>query len=195
MPNPISAVDTYITIDKEPFPHFITPMIFNEGITKAIYQWLHNNLQWSLTEADFYTQFEFSILHTSLPESLFFLRSKETLDQMKMLFKKAMDVNNLQLTEITAHKLTHGHHIGIHNDHINKEETHRITIQINSGWKEDNGGFLLLFHSALAEDVSKIVLPSNNSAFGFQISAKSYHAVSTIYNFSRYSLVYTFKEV
>jgi Rps23 Pro-64 3,4-dihydroxylase Tpa1-like proline 4-hydroxylase len=92
-----------------------------------------------------------------------------------------------------AHKLVNGQKIAIHNDFNNGDETHRLVIHINPHWKEENGGFLMLFSSSNAEDLSKIINPINNTAFGFEISSSSHHAVSKIYDYIRYTIVYTFK--
>ena len=70
-----------------------------------------------------------------------------------------------------------------------------MLIQINPYWKEENGGYLLLFNSSDSKDMAKVVSPINNTAFGFEISKKSHHAVSKIYDFTRFTIVYTFKHV
>ena len=94
---------------------------------------------------------------------------------------------------MVAHKLVNSQHIGVHNDYINGDETHRLVLHFNPDWKEENGGYLLLFNSSNANDISQVVSPLNNSAFGFEISKRSHHAVSKIYDFIRYTIVYTFK--
>jgi Rps23 Pro-64 3,4-dihydroxylase Tpa1-like proline 4-hydroxylase len=107
--------------------------------------------------------------------------------------KNSFQVNILELVSVTAHKHVKNQSIGIHNDYIDNEETHRLVIQINSEWNEAKGGFIMLFNSSNAEDVAKVIRPINNSALGFEISQKSNHAVSKIHDFTRYSIVYTFK--
>jgi Rps23 Pro-64 3,4-dihydroxylase Tpa1-like proline 4-hydroxylase len=99
------------------------------------------------------------------------------------------------LVDVVAHKLVNSQHIGVHNDYINGDETHRLVLHFNPDWKEEHGGYLLLFNSSSADDMSKVVSPLNNSAFGFEISKRSHHAVSKIYNFIRYTIVYTFKNI
>lgn len=177
-----------------PFPHICCSSVLQRDIESRLYEWLESTDEWSLTEADFYTQYEFVISSANLPEHLRCLVSSDTIETIKAAFKKEFGIKSPETVSIVAHKLVDGHTIGIHNDYINGDETHRLVIQINPQWNAANGGFLMLFSSPRAEDVSKVIQPINNSAFGFEISDKSYHAVSTVNKFSRYSVVYTFKE-
>jgi hypothetical protein len=54
------------------------------------------------------------------------------------------------------------------------------------------GGFLLFFNRADPADVHRIFLPIHNSLVGFAISPDSNHAVSTIHDGERFTLVYSF---
>ena len=177
-----------------PFPHLSCASVLNEGLESDLHNWFEHTGNWGLTEEEFYTQYEFVLSKTIMPENLQGLVTDDTIQTIKDTLKKAFEVNQLETVSVVAHKLVDGHKIGVHNDYINGEETHRLIVQINPDWKIENGGFLILFNSPNPEDVSKIVKPLNNSAFGFEISNRSYHAVSTVRNFSRYSIVYTFKE-
>ena len=80
----------------------------------------------------------------------------------------------------------------IHNDFIEEGESHRILIQLNRGWLDEQGGLLMLFGSSSPGDVQRVIRPLHRSAFGFSISDCSYHAVSTIAEGERYTLVYSF---
>lgn len=178
-----------------PFPYFGISKVFEDEFADNLLEWLRDDSKWTLTETSFYTQYEFSLLDTVLPNEISFLLEESTLDQMKELLRCNLAVPNLQLVGLTAHKLIDGHKMGVHNDFIGSRESHRLVIQLNSNWQSDNGGFLLLFNSKDPKDVANIVQPLHNSAVGFEISAKSFHAVSTVYNFERYTLVYTFNSV
>lgn len=190
-----SCIDfSSLIFEDQPFPHFSVTSIFKDNLESKLFDWFEHTNVWSLTIADFYEQYEFSFLEVEIPRHLQCMVSKEIITVIEDKLKAVFNVNSFNLAGITAHKLVDGQRIGIHNDFIGGEETHRLVIQINSGWSEDNGGFLLLFNSSKAEDIAKIVRPLNNSAVGFAISDKSHHAVSTINSFSRYSLIYTFAE-
>lgn len=94
--------------------------------------------------------------------------------------------------DISAHKLVGAQVIKIHNDYIPGQETHRVLIQLNRGWEEANGGILMIFSNRNPESLASAFLPLNNSAFAFEISPKSYHAVSTIKYGERYTIVFSF---
>lgn len=177
-----------------PFPHFCCSSVFETNTESQLYEWFEATEEWSLTEASFYTQYEFVLSKAEVPENLRCLINGNTIQTIQTTFKRIFDIKSLDPVSIVAHKLVDGHTIGIHNDYINGEETHRLVIHINPNWTTANGGFLMLFNSPKAEDVSKLIQPIHNSAFGFEISDNSFHAVSTIHNSSRYSIVYTFKE-
>ncbi len=178
-----------------PFPYFGISKVFEDEFADNLLGWLRDDSKWTLTETSFYTQYEFSLLDSALPNEISFLLEESTLDQLKELMRCNLAIPNLQLVGLTAHKLIDGHKMGVHNDLIGSRESHRLVIQLNDSWQSENGGFLLLFNSKDPKDVANIVQPLHNSAVGFEISAKSFHAVSTVYNFERYTLVYTFNSV
>lgn len=183
-----------LTVEAQPFPHFYSTSAFQNNFESQLFNWFESTGAWGLTETDFYEQYEFSFLNVELPKDIQFLISEKIIAIIEDKFKTAFNIKSFDLVGVTAHKLVNGQRIGIHNDFINGDETHRLVIHINPGWREENGGFLILFSSSKANDVSKIINPINNSAFGFEISSHSYHAVSKIYDFSRYTIVYTFKK-
>jgi Rps23 Pro-64 3,4-dihydroxylase Tpa1-like proline 4-hydroxylase len=183
-----------LIVEDKPFPHFSSSAALQNNLESQLFDWLEHNEEWNLTETDFYEQYEFNFLHIELPENLQFLISEKTIAIIEEKFKDAFNIKSFELVGVMAHKLVNGQHIGIHNDFINGDETHRLVIHITSGWNEENGGLLLLFNSSNANDISKIINPINNSVFAFEISNSSHHAVSKIYDFSRYTIVYTFKK-
>jgi len=178
-----------------PFPHFSSTSVFTDGFESVIYDWLQSTLEWELVETDFYEQYEFSLLNIELPNDKKCLIETHFLNLIKNKFCEAFQFSKFKLVDVVAHKLVNSQHIGVHNDYINGEETHRLVLNFNPDWTEENGGYLLLFNSSKVDDMSKVVSPVNNSAFGFEISKKSHHAVSKIYDFIRYSIVYTFKNI
>jgi hypothetical protein len=100
-----------------------------------------------------------------------------------------------QLTDridVVAHKLLPGQRIAIHNDHLVGEETHRLTVQLNRGLSDEDGGFFMLFNSRDAADVHGVLRPASNTAIAFEISTESHHAVSRLHGGERYTLVYSF---
>ncbi len=94
--------------------------------------------------------------------------------------------------DVTVHKLVKSQRIRIHNDYIPGQETHRLLIQLNRGWTDEQGGMLMLFGSPRPEDVRRIVSPIHGTSLGFAISSDSHHAVSAVYSGERHTLVYSF---
>jgi Rps23 Pro-64 3,4-dihydroxylase Tpa1-like proline 4-hydroxylase len=182
-----------LRFNETPFPHFSLTQVFSQESAAALYKWFEECDLWSYRQTTFYTQYEFSLIGLELPQTLNFLNIEDTLSFLTRQFEESFG-RNLKVIEITAHKLINGYRMGVHNDFIGKDETHRLVIQINSNWAERNGGYLMLFNSERPDDVSRIVKPLNNTGIGFEISEKSFHAVSTVHDFTRYTLVYTFKE-
>lgn len=180
------------SLSPQPFPHFCTLDIFPPEFAQQVLSWLEQAQTWEFTRTDFYEQYEFSLLHLNLPPPLGRLISPATVHLLEADLAAKFQVEALELVGATIHKLTNGQRIGVHNDFIGEAESHRLIIQLNYGWTPDHGGYLMLFNSASAQDVQQLVVPANNSAFGFEISPVSYHAVSTVNDFARYTLVYTF---
>lgn len=183
-----------ITTQEKPFPHFYSSFGLNEVNQTKIYDWLHSTIFWELSKTHFYEQFEFNLLTVPIPEEIKFLIQDQTKESIVNKFKLYFDVDKLDLVSVVAHKLIDGQKIGIHNDFINGEETHRLVLHFNPKWREENGGFLMLFNSSDSQDVASVFNPVSNFAFAFEISHSSHHAVSKIYNFTRYTIVYTFKK-
>lgn len=189
----LSCVD-FPTVDFEndPFPHFSSTSVFSNNIDSVLFDWFEKTSEWELVTTDFYEQYEFSFLNVDIPEYLKSIINIETIKTIGEKLEKSFNVNSLNLVGVTAHKLIDGHHIGIHNDYIGGEETHRLVVHLSPNWDESKGGFFMLFNSDNSKDLKKIIKPLNNTAIGFEISKISNHAVSKIYAFSRYSIVYTF---
>jgi Rps23 Pro-64 3,4-dihydroxylase Tpa1-like proline 4-hydroxylase len=177
---------------KAPFPHFSTDQMLDNNLATNLLSWFKGYDDWQFTKTSFYTQYEFSLMDMVLPAPLITLTSPGFIEQMTQFFEHTFAAKKLELVGITAHKLLDGYKMGVHNDFIGKEESHRLVIQINDGWKEHNGGYLMLFNSKDPNDVASLIRPIHNSGIGFEISSKSFHAVSTVYDFERYTLVYTF---
>ncbi len=179
----------------DPFPHCFGTDTIIAGIDAIAHDWLTKTNAWHITHEDFYDQYEFSLLDNDIPTALSGLTSAATIASLQSTFTKIFNISHIEVVGITAHKLIHGQRIAIHNDFVEDEETHRFVLHLNHRWNEQNGGFLMLFNSANADDVSKVILPRNNTGFGFEISRKSHHAVSQIHNLDRYSIVYSFKAI
>ncbi len=183
---------TGLEIKTEPFAYFLLSKAFSGEESSLILNWLETTAPWKLVETDFYTQYEFDLKGLELPERIAFLYERYFLDSLIKEFENLFSMKLSGEVDLTAHKLIAGHTIRLHNDFVPGRETHRLLIQVNREWHDENGGFLLFFNSPAAEDIHRIIRPVHNSLVGFAISPKSNHAVSTVYNGERYTLVYSF---
>lgn len=176
----------------DPFPYAYTSKALDGDLALNLLGWLEDSAPWRLRETDFYEQYEFNFYEASLPSNLAFITSSEYLSKVKDFIEDTFNVNLDEHIDVTAHKLLPGQTIRIHNDFIPGLETHRILIQLNRSWPDENGGMLVLFNSDDPKDIHKIMRPAHNSLVAFEISHKSNHAVSTIHQGERFTLVYSF---
>ena len=183
-----------IAFFQAPYSHFQTSSAFYGNVAGKIHNWFSGDAPWRLVETDFYEQYECSLLNVMLPYELRFLTHPVSLRFVKQKMEKIFNVTLTETVEMTAHKLTNGQSIRLHNDYIGLQETHRLVIHLNAEWKDKNGGLFIICYSPKPEDIYGIIRPLNNSAIGFAISEHSNHAVSKVNGPDRYSLVYSFRK-
>jgi hypothetical protein len=176
-----------------PFAHTTHAAPIAGMLCEAALEWMEATAPWRLRIASFYEQWEHHLEFDKLPAVLKPLLAPGTVEHLIRLMFRPLGAANLPLTEATAHKLLPGQTIRVHNDYLADGETHRLLIQLNRGWADDQGGLLMLFGSSSPEDVQRILRPTHQSAMAFGISPESLHAVSTIKAGERYTLVYSFR--
>jgi hypothetical protein len=94
---------------------------------------------------------------------------------------------------ITAHKLTTGQFIDVHNDAPSPGlETHRLVLHLGRSSIQGSGGELRIHNSANAADIFRILPPTHNSAIGLCLSHRSYHSVSRMGDWIRYTIIFSF---
>ena len=176
----------------KPFPYFTAREGFGEGRSSVILRWLETEAPWRLVETDFYEQYEFSLWGVERPPHLEFLKRQPFLDDLRSRVERIFGARLGERIDCTVHKLIAGQRIRIHNDFIPGEETHRVLVQLNRGWQDDQGGFLMFFNSGDPADVHRVFSPTHDSVVGFAISESSHHAVSTTHRGDRFTLVFSF---
>lgn len=175
-----------------PFRYFVAPKALSTELSSSLLGWLETSAPWKLVEADFYEQYEFSLRDVALPGEIGASLSSENIATLRRVVESAFDVRLREEHDATVHKLVPGQRIRIHNDFIPGHETHRVLVQLNRGWGDENGGALIFFNSTEASDIHKVFRPVHNSCVAFEISRKSLHAVSTIHSGERFTLVFSF---
>lgn len=178
-----------------PFPHAVSPSFYSPELAEQMLSWLETAAPWKLHVEDFYEQHECPLNEEILPPELAGVVAPEAVRGYAMAMLAPIDSGPVELAEATAHRLTGGQSIRIHNDYIEGAETHRIIIQLNRGWDDENGGFLMFFSSSNATDVARVLRPVHGSAVSFEISPNSFHAVSPTTKGERYTLVFSYRRV
>jgi Rps23 Pro-64 3,4-dihydroxylase Tpa1-like proline 4-hydroxylase len=177
-----------------PFSHVRIPRVLPPNYGDSILHWLSKEAPWKLRVEHFYEQDEFSLLSTNLSDEIQCLIQPSFVESVRESIRNWFRLDGVpDIVDINAHRLTPGQTIRVHNDFIDGGETHRLLIQLNRGWSVENGGLLMLFSSSAPEDVRSIILPTHGSGFAFEISSRSFHAVSQIKSGERYTLVYSLR--
>ncbi len=151
----LSSVETFA----KPFPYLVSPEAFSKDVSLEILEWFESDAPWKLVETSFYEQYEFSFADAQVPAQLSFLQEEIFLGELKTRIEHLFQATLSNRIDLTAHKLIPGQRIRIHNDFIPGQETHRLLIQLNRRWTDDDGGFLLLFNSPDPGDVHKVFRP------------------------------------
>jgi Rps23 Pro-64 3,4-dihydroxylase Tpa1-like proline 4-hydroxylase len=189
----MSSLDLSAAVSRsQPFPCFTVAQVISKDMERALLAWLESEAPWRLAVMDFYEQYEFDFRDADLPTSLKQLSSEDTLCELRQNVGTLLGASLKPSIEITAHKLNRSQRIRIHNDNRPDGETHRLLIQVNRGWNEANGGLLMLFRGPEVESLDEVIPPTSGSAFGFEISTDSYHAVSQVHQGDRYTVVFSF---
>ena len=175
-----------------PFRYFLAQHCVTDHTALALLEWFETGAPWRLMTTDFYEQYEFSMLDVALPENASHLLSPCSFAVLRREMTRIFGVAFDQHVMLVAHKLMPGQRIAIHNDYLLGEETHRMTIQLNRGLVDRDGGFFMLFNSFDSEDIHRVIRPVTGSAIGFEIGENSHHAVSRLHAGERYTLVYSF---
>ncbi|MDQ2976995.1 MAG: 2OG-Fe(II) oxygenase, partial [Acidobacteriota bacterium] len=153
-------------------------------------------LAWTLSTTEFYEQYEVSLIDT---EELFDNTALDVLREVALsspfneLISAITGQGGLKVADVACHRSTTGQQIGIHNDFYPGGETCRFTIHLNPAWQLDEGGLFVTFASEDSATMRAAYLPAMNSALVFEISRKSFHAVTAVTSTRpRYSIVISF---
>jgi Rps23 Pro-64 3,4-dihydroxylase Tpa1-like proline 4-hydroxylase len=179
-------------VQTRPFPHISLAQALAPEAGNDVLTWLENDAPWRLKIAAFYQQYEFSFEDAQLPSRVRSIFDETALQRLRTELEESFSTKLSDRVDITAHKLISGQRIRVHNDYIPRQESHRVLIQLNRGWSEENGGILMFFNSDDARDVHGAFLPAHNTSVAFEISPTSFHAVSAINSGERYTLVMSF---
>jgi Rps23 Pro-64 3,4-dihydroxylase Tpa1-like proline 4-hydroxylase len=178
----------------DPFPHMRIQRILRRETADRALGWMRTKAPWALRVESFYQQYEFSFLSIDPEPEVRGLVTPPFIEVVRRALAKVFSVEEeLDLVDIGAHLFRPGQTIRIHNDYLEGEETHRLLIQLNAGWDVKQGGILMLFGDRNPESLAKSISPTHGSGFAFEISQASFHAVTSITEGERFTLVYTYR--
>lgn len=177
-----------------PFPHFIASQSFAQDVADAAYTWLDANAPWRRHVSYFFDQFECNMLSMRLPRLLHEgLISPATLRLLRQRMEAQFSVSLADVFAVFAHRLVPGQGIGVHNDKPTPgNETHRLVVHLGPGFDDTSGGHLMFFRGKDPGDLACAFRSVHNTAVGFELSARSHHAVAELATGVRYTLVYSF---
>lgn len=178
-------------VNEEPFRYATFRKCLATNLSGDILAWFENDAPWCLKITDFYEQYEFSCWDSTSPIALH-LTSSMVLEVVRSEMMEVFGRTFEEPVSVVAHQLLEGQRIGIHNDYLAGEESHRLVIQLNHGLSDSDGGFLMIFNSDDPADIARVIRPVHVSGFAFEISPASFHAVSEVHGGVRYSLIYSF---
>lgn len=182
-------------LETDPFPFAVVSKALCNDVEQDALSWFERAAPWNLTEESFYSQYEFDMRNVELPSDIGQLVTEATFSALRELISALFQRRFRTTVDVTAHRLTAGQRIRIHDDYLEGGETHRLILQLNRGWAAGDGGHLMLFGGREPEDVRVVLAPVSKQALIFEISHRSHHAVSKVVRGERFSIVYSFYAV
>jgi hypothetical protein len=175
----------------DPFAHFVVTDFYEPELAQALSRWLASEATWQRSVHHFYDQFELSFNHVQVPEAIASaLLTPTALHKVKELAEELFATELRPQMGLTAHKLIDRQGIGIHTDKAPGAESHRIIVQLSKDWQDGFGGHLVLFGSGDVNDVRSIFRHVFNTAIGFPLGHRSYHAVTDVSSGERLTVIY-----
>lgn len=186
-------------VETSPFRHFAIENFIDEDVASALLRWFDEEADWNAKSIAGLGTLSSVDMHTSELDQLDFLTEEPFLShlrrQMGELFGTALE----GFVDLTGNRMTPRQEIGVHNDistlPLAFRFTHRLVLYLNHQYSEEYGGALRLANAlsrSRRAPAQKRILPVHRSAFGFEISAASYHAIEPVRKGTRYSVTFTF---
>ena len=175
-----------------PFRYATFERCLSRTTCDAVLAWFEHDAPWHLSTTDFYEQYEFSCWDSDSAVASF-LTSDEVIQRVSSTMSQIFGHTFEDEVSVVCHRLVAPQKIGIHNDFLAEQESHRMVIQLNRGLSDGDGGILMLFNSEDPTDIHRLLRPVNRSGLVFEISPTSNHAVSRIHGGIRYTLVYSLR--
>jgi hypothetical protein len=187
-------------LEPSPFRHFATQNFIDQDVASSLLKWFEHEADWDAKLIAELGTLSSVDLHTcKLGGHLDFLTGDAFLSHVRRQMSDLFGTKLKGFVDVTANRMTRCEEIGAHNDVSTLppafQFTHRLVVYLNQHYSEEYGGVLRLSNSldpAPPASIQKRILPVHRSAFGFQISESSYHAIEPVLQGTRYCLSFTF---
>jgi hypothetical protein len=174
-----------------PFPHFVCPQFYTEKFAETLLTWLEAKADWQLKETILFEQYQLGFTDFKHCREIEGLWDGAVLARMRDRVSQAFGVELSSRINISAHKLLPGQFGNIHTDN-EPGETHRVVVQLNRGRTADSGGNLVFLSGPSPMDLAVAFKQVSNSAAGFRLGERSYHAITKVKSGTRFTIIYTF---
>ena len=183
-------------VSNRPFPHLEAENSLDAALADALLTWFEENAHWQIKKLNGYTGYtDISLFPGDLPSELDLLLLPETFSHLRSCMGKFFAIDPEGYVRVTAHRLLAGASLRPHTDLAPLRFTHRLIVQLNRGWTRANGGLLCLADNERfcnEQKSPKLITPTHNNAFAFEVSQRSFHSVTQVVKGERYTLSYTF---
>ena len=187
-------------VETVPFRHFTIENFIDEDLAASLLRWFDEEADWNARSIAGLGTLSSVDLHTSnLGHQLDFLTGEPFLSHVRRRMAELFATDLEGFVDLTANRMTQCQEIGLHNDVSTLPPafrfTHRLVLYLNHQYLEEYGGALRLANTLSESQPAppqKRILPVHRSAFGFEISESSYHAIEPVRKGTRYNLSFTF---
>jgi Rps23 Pro-64 3,4-dihydroxylase Tpa1-like proline 4-hydroxylase len=175
----------------DPYLHIVSPRFYTEKFADTLLGWLETESNWALNESMRYEQYELGFSRFTHCREIQGLWDGGVLARIRDGVTQAIGFPVSSRINISAHKMFPGQQTYIHTDKV-PHETHRVVVTLNRGRPADSGGNLVLLSGSKPADMAVVFKQISNSAVGFGLDSKSYHAVGRVKAGTRFTIIYTF---
>ncbi len=187
-------------VEASPFRHITIENFIDEDVASSLLRWFDEEADWNARSIAGLGTLSSVDMHTSeLGHRLDFLTGEPFLSYVRRRMAELFATELEGFVDLTANRMTQCQEIGLHNDVSTLPPafrfTHRLVVYLNHQYSEEYGGALRLANTLSKSEsapAQKRISPVHRSAFGFEISESSYHAIEPIRKGTRYNLSFTF---
>jgi hypothetical protein len=180
-----------------PYPHFVAPQCFNPVLAEKLLEWFEEEAAWKIHKVqDFYEVYDLDLVSTPFPAQLSLMRGDALYLEVRNALERHFKTNLCDSVHVLVQMMTKGQTIRVHNDWSPEGPTHRFIVQLNQGWTTAQGGLFMILQKpddTPSNHTPQLCLPTHRCGIGFEISERSYHAVTPVTAGNRYSIVFSYR--